>query len=147
MLLKSPVFEHNGPIPPRYTCDGEEHTNPPLRIIDLPPDTAELAIIMDDPDAPGGTYDHWLVWNIPAHTKEIGEHGLPPGALLGTGSSGEMRYTGPCPPAGSLHHYSFRVYALDHPIDLAAGSHKDQLLEAMEGHILEQAELIGTYRR
>lgn len=145
MQISSSVFQSNTLIPSKYTCDGE-NINPPLRITDVPKDTQSLVLIMDDPDAPAGTWVHWLVWNIHPLTKEIGENSLPANAMEGRTSFGKIGYGGPCPPSNT-HRYFFKLYALNTKLNLINSTDKAALLKAMEGHILEQAEVIGTYQR
>ena len=145
MKIESGAFKNGERIPTQYTCDGVD-INPPLSISDVPTGAKSLALIMDDPDASrGGTWDHWLIWNIPPDTREIKEGITPPGAITGSNSWPKTSYGGPCPPAE--HRYFFRLYALDTLLDLPAGSAKDSLLKAVEGHILAQAELMGKYSR
>ena len=144
MKLESSAFKQGQKIPVKYTCEGE-NVSPPLTIINIPPRTVSLALILDDPDAPHGTFDHWIAWNIlPAQTV-IGEGASLP--VLGLNGYRETNYKGPCPPAGKLHHYHFRVYALSKKLEIPAGSTKQQLELAIQGHILEKAELVGTYQR
>jgi Raf kinase inhibitor-like YbhB/YbcL family protein len=140
--VRSTVFSQNGHIPPVYTCEGED-INPPLEISNIPAGTKTLAIIMEDPDAPMGTFDHWLVWNIPPNAA-IAERSNP--GISGTNSFGKTGYGGPCPPSG-VHRYYFRVYALDAELNLLAGADKRTLQQAMEGHILSQGELMGQYQK
>lgn len=144
MELKSKAFEHGGKIPSLYTCDGRD-ISPPLEIKDVPKGTATLALVMDDPDAPMGTFDHWVVWNIPADTAQIPE-GKEPKGLQGRTGFGRLGYGGPCPPSGT-HRYQFKLYALDQEMKLAQGARKAQLEAAMKGHILAQALLEGKYQR
>lgn len=144
MHIDSPVFEHHQPIPTKYTCEGED-VSPPLTISDIPPGTKSLALIMDDPDAPRGTFDHWIVWNLPSDTAKLDEGiKLPKQGINGFGKKG---YGGPCPPPGKPHRYFFKLYALDTFVNLSEGSKKKDLEEAMEGHILGKAELVGTFKR
>ncbi len=144
MELRSLAFEHGGEIPSLFTCDGSD-ISPPLQIGDVPEGTASLALVMDDPDAPGGTFDHWVVWNIPAQTTEIAS-GTEPQGVEGRTDFGRMGYGGPCPPSGT-HRYMFKLYALDTVLDLARNARKDDLEAAMQGHILAEALLEGKYRR
>ena len=144
MELRSPAFEHGRHIPTEHTCDGAD-MSPPLEISDAPAGTVSLALVMDDPDAPMGTFDHWVVWNIPAATRRI-EEGSEPEGVQGLTGFGKLGYGGPCPPSGT-HRYRFTVYALDTELNLAAGSRKLKLEEEMEGHVLAQATLEGTYSR
>lgn len=142
LTVKSPAFSQNDFIPSKYTCDGA-NVNPELIIEDIPTDAKSLALIVDDPDAPKGTFDHWIMWNIPVG-KKIEENSTP--GAQGKNSNQENKYTGPCPLSGT-HHYHFKVYALDAKLDLPFNTDKKVLLKAMEEHILGEGELIGTYRR
>lgn len=144
MKLTSSAFEHNGAIPSKFTCDGDD-TSPPLDIVDVPENAKSLALIMDDPDAPVGTWDHWIVYNIPATVNEIPQ-GTEPQGIGGKNSWGRIGYGGPCPPSGT-HRYFFKLYALDRELDLPEGSSKEELEKAMEGHIIEKTELMGTYEK
>lgn len=145
LAIASPAFLPNGMIPSKYTCDDAD-VNPPLSISDIPEKTRSLALIVDDPDAPMGTWVHWVVWNIGTGTKEIPENSVPPGALQGRNDFGKQGYGGPCPPSGT-HRYFFKLYALDSSLTVKAGATKTQIEEAMKGHVLAQAELIGLYKR
>lgn len=142
LVLKSPAFGKNDLIPSKYTRDGAG-INPELIIDDVPSDARSLALILDDPDAPSGTFDHWIMWNIPVSGK-IAENSAP--GVQGRNSKNENKYYGPCPPHG-MHHYSFKVYALDQKLDLPLDTDKRDLLNAMKGHILAQGELIGLYKK
>ena len=148
--LRSPVFAQGQPIPQRYTCDGED-VSPPLAW-EGAPQAASYVLIMDDPDAPIGTFTHWILYNIPGQVTSLPEGltkegRLSQGMLQGRNDFGRLGYGGPCPPRGPAHRYYFRLYALDAPLDLPPGANKAQVLKAMEGHILAWAELMGTYRR
>jgi Raf kinase inhibitor-like YbhB/YbcL family protein len=148
--VTSPAFEEGGMIPSKYTCDGED-ISPPLQWEGVPEGTKSIALISDDPDAPMGTWVHWVLYNLPAETNELEENNppdetLPNGARQGVSDFGRTGYGGPCPPSGT-HRYFFKIYALDTELDLAAGASKRQLLKAMEGHILDHGELIGKYKR
>jgi len=145
MLVSSQAFPNNGMIPSEYTCDGA-NVNPPLTIRNVPAKTGSLAMIVDDPDAPRGTWVHWVVWNVGPDTTEIPAESVPRGALQGTNDFGKQGYGGPCPPSGT-HRYFFKLYALDTSLALKSGATKVQLEEAMKGHILEKAELLGLYKR
>jgi len=145
MKLTSPAFENNQSIPSKYTCDGED-INPPLQISGAPEGTKSLVLIVDDPDAPLGIWDHWLVWNISSSTPGIEENSLPEGSVQGMNSFGKQPYGGPCPPSGT-HHYHFKLYALNTELSLDPSSKKEDLEEAMKGAILAQTELIGLYQR
>lgn len=143
LLVKSPAFENNKLIPAKYTCDGE-NVNPPLSIEGVPEETKSLVLIVDDPDAPMGTWDHWIGWNIPATTNKIAENTIP-----GTEGMNDFRrrsYGGPCPPSGT-HRYFFKVYALDMKLDLNPDLKKKDVEKAMESHVLAKGELVGLYRR
>ena len=143
LTITSPAFENGGLIPVKYTCDGEE-VNPELHIEGLPAGTQYLALIVEDPDAPKGIYDHWVVWNIPSFHTRIKENSSP--GISGHNSAGKTGYKGPCPPSGS-HRYMFNVFALDSAIDLQVGDDKSKLLEAMKPHILARGTLTGRYER
>jgi len=145
LSIASPAFLPDGMIPSKYTCDGA-NVNPPLLIGNVPEKTRSLALIVDDPDAPVGTWVHWVVWNIGAGTREIPENSVPPGALQGTNDFRKQEYGGPCPPSGT-HRYFFKLYALDSSPAVKAGATKAQVEEAMKGQVIAQAELIGLYRR
>jgi len=144
MLIESPAFEHHSPIPQKYTCEGED-VSPPLIFQDIPKSTKSLALIVDDPDAPRGTFDHWIVWNIEPNNSKLAENATL--SYQGKNHFNEVKYRGPCPPPGNPHRYFFKLFALDTTLSLQKGSSKSQLEEAMEGHILGRAELIGTYKR
>jgi len=144
MEVTSSAFQNNQPIPSRYTCDGED-LSPPLDFHQVPADAKSLVVIVDDPDAPMGTFDHWIAWNLPATTAFLAEGADIP--KEGRNDFRETGYRGPCPPPGPAHRYFFKVYALDTMLDIAEGSTKQQLEEAMEGHILAHAELVGTFQR
>jgi Raf kinase inhibitor-like YbhB/YbcL family protein len=148
--LTSTAFVHEAPIPSKYTCDGED-ISPPLEWSDPPADARAFAIIMDDPDAPVGTWVHWVLYDLPAGTRMLPEAvssdaELPDGSRHGENSWRRTDYGGPCPPSG-VHRYFFKLYALDVALDLDAGATKEELLQAMEGHVLAQTELMGTYTR
>ena len=143
--LTSPAFSHGMQIPSKYTCDGE-NINPHLVIHGVPEKAKSLALVMEDPDAPGGLWVHWVAWDIPPDTREIREHTVPFGTGEGLNSWGESGYGGPCPPSGT-HRYFFRLYALDTKLHLPDDSAKEKLATAMEGHIVATAELMGTYFR
>lgn len=145
MKITSPAFKNNEFIPPQYTCDGQD-VNPPLAISEVPENAQSLVLIMDDPDAPAGTWVHWTVWNIDPKTTEIAENSVPPGAIEGMTDFGRSGYGGPCPPSGS-HRYFFKLYALDIKLELSPEAKKEEVEKAMENHILAKAELIGLYQR
>jgi Raf kinase inhibitor-like YbhB/YbcL family protein len=144
MEIKS-VFSSMKEIPRRYTCDGE-NINPPIEIIGAPTGAKSFALIVDDPDAPMGTWVHWVMFNIPTNTKEILENSVPTGSILGMNDSKKLRYGGPCPPSGT-HRYFFKLYALDIGLKLSEGARKSDVERKMQGHILEKCELVGTYAR
>jgi len=143
LIVSSPAFKHEGEIPQKYTCEGEE-INPPLELSEIPHGTQSLALIMEDPDAPNGTFYHWIVWNIPPDEHKIPEHSNP--GISGMNSGGKTGYHGPCPPDGS-HRYYFHVYALDKELNIAAGESKASLTEEMEKHILAKGSLMGRYEK
>ena len=142
LTVRSVAFSAGGHIPLQYACEGED-INPPLEITGFPEGTKTLAIIVEDPDAPRGTFDHWLVWNIPPN-EPIDENSVP--GISGRNGFGKTGYGGSCPPSGS-HRYFFRVYALDAKLDLPAGSDKKTLQDAMKGHILASGELMAQYQK
>jgi Raf kinase inhibitor-like YbhB/YbcL family protein len=143
LTIKSPAFEHGKLIPKKYSCDGQD-INPPLTIEGIPKEAKTLVLAVDDPDAPSGTFDHWIVWNIPASASKIGENTVP--GTEGMNSARQQGYMGPCPPSGT-HRYFFKVYALDAELSLGASSRKKDVEKAMQGHILAKGELVGLYRR
>ena len=145
LQLVSPAFKNNEFIPEKYTCDGKD-INPPLLIENIPSGTKSMALIVDDPDAPEGTWVHWVVWNISPDTKEMKESSVPGGAQQGVNDFRKHEYGGPCPPSGT-HRYFFKLYALDTMLNLGSKAKKSDLEQAMKGHILEKTELIGRYRR
>jgi len=145
MKIISPAFKNNQMIPQKYTCDGE-NINPPLQISEVPTNTQSLVLIVDDPDAPGGDWVHWLVWNINPETKIIAENELPQGAIQGRNDFGKQNYGGPCPPSGT-HHYQFKIYALDISLNLPPNSRKKDLENSLQGHTLDKDTLIGLYQR
>lgn len=142
LVVKSPAFENNNRIPTKYTCDGD-NVNPPLTIEGAPEETKSLVLILDDPDAAAGTWNHWLVWNIPP-THKIKEDMVP--GTQGVNTAGKRDYGGPCPPSGT-HRYFFKVYALDTELNSNPNSQKEDIEKAMQSHILAQGELLGLYRR
>jgi Raf kinase inhibitor-like YbhB/YbcL family protein len=149
MKLESPAFHNEGSIPPKYACDGDK-VNPPFDFLDVPAGTKSLALIMEDPDVPrtfrpDGMFDHWLVWNMPAATKMIQENSVPPG-VVGQNTMGTLEYVPPCPPDRE-HRYFFTLYALETNLQLERTSSKTDLLKAMEGYIIEHAQLMGRYNR
>lgn len=143
MKIESSAFENNGMIPAEYTCDGV-NINPQLTIGGIPAGAESLVLIVDDPDAPGGTWVHWTVWNIDPLVTEIPENSIPMGAVEGVTDFGKTGYGGPCPPSGT-HRYFFKLYALDTTLELDSSAAVQDINEAMDGHILESAELVGLY--
>lgn len=149
LILTSPAFEHNGQIPSKYTCDGED-LNPPLSISGVDPNAKSLVLIMEDPDVPkhlreDGMWNHWIKFNIPIDINTV-EEGIEPQGRGGKGTSGNIEYHGPCPPDGE-HRYLFMLYTLDAELDLKEGVSKEVVKSAMTGHILQKTELIGLYSR
>lgn len=145
MKISSPNFENNGAIPPEHTCD-DFNINPELKIENVPEGAESLALVVDDPDAPAGTWVHWVVWDIDSKTAVIGKNTVPPGSVEGLTSFGRTGYDGPCPPSGT-HRYFFRLYALDIKLELPAEADQARLEKAVKNHILAQAELVGLYSR
>lgn len=148
--LTSDAFAPEGPIPALYSCTGSD-ISPALTWSEPPTGTQSFALIMDDPDAPVGTWVHWVLFNIPASSRGLpeaisSEGTLSDGSLHGKNSGGNPGYNGPCPPSGT-HRYFFKLYALDEMLDLSSGADKGELLKAMEGHILAQGELMGTFSK
>ena len=149
--LTSSGFGSGAEIPQQYTCKGADDS-PALDWSGAPAKTAGFALIMDDPDAPAGTWVHWVLWNLPATVHSLPQ-GVPKqdqpgdGSRQGRNSFKKVGYNGPCPPAGKSHRYFFRLYALDAKLDLAAGASREQLDAAMKGHVLAQAEYVGTFHR
>ena len=141
--LASPAFKSQGSIPVEHTCDGR-NVSPPLRWTAPPAATRSLALLMDDPDAPGRTFTHWLVWNIPASVRSLPAGARPP--LEGTNDAGRLGYLGPCPPSG-VHRYVFRLYALRAPLRLSRGASRAEFLAALRGRVLAVARLVGRYGR
>jgi Raf kinase inhibitor-like YbhB/YbcL family protein len=157
MKVRSPAFASDQPIPKRYTADGE-NISPPLEWSGVPHGTKEVAVIVDDPDAPSAQpFAHWLMYHIPPDTTRIpegasphngdGEGLLPVGVVQGRNSFRSAGYGGPAPPRGNPHHYHFAVYALDAPLDVDANADRETVLESMQGHVLAKGELVGTYQR
>lgn len=152
MVIKmlSSAFQEGGMIPADYTCDGK-NISPPLSWNGIPEKAVTLALICDDPDAPVGTWVHWVLYNLPASAKEL-PAGVPPqeklasGAVQGRNDFRKPGYGGPCPPGGT-HRYYFKLYALDKALDLKPGATKKELLKTMEGHILAEGQLMGRYKR
>lgn len=156
MILTSPSFENNGYIPQKFTCDGFDklttgggNINPELQIQNVPAEAKSLALILHDPDAPiAGGFTHWLVWNIAPDTAAIKEGNVPAGSIEGKNDAKRSGYTRPCPPVGhGVHHYHFKLYALDSVLNLVADSSKEELESEINKHLLESAELVGLYQR
>lgn len=158
MKISSSAFDFNQTIPSKYTCDGE-NVNPSLQIADIPENAESLVLIVDDQDAPAGTWTHWTIWNITPHIKDISENSVPNRAswdpdslsvpllaMEGLTDFGKPGYGGPCPPSGT-HRYFFKLYALDTILDLPLNVKADDIEKAMTGHILDKAEVIGLYKR
>ncbi len=143
LTVKSPSFQHKSLIPKKYTCDDQD-INPSITIEGTPKEAKSLALILDDPDAPSGTFDHWVVWNIPSSTTKIAENSVP--GTEGLNSAHQTGFMGPCPPSGT-HRYFFKVYALDVDLNLNDRSTKKDLEKAMAGHTIAKGELIGLYHR
>lgn len=150
LTLSSTAFAHGESIPAEYSCDGQD-VSPPLQWSDPPQAAQSFVLIADDPDAPGGTWVHWVVYNLPAGARSL-PGSIPPeaefadGGQHGQNSWGRLAYGGPCPPGGT-HRYFFKLYALDTTLELEPGASKEQVLQAMEGHVLAQGELMGTFSR
>ena len=153
MNITSSAFTNGEIIPARFTCQSD-NVNPPLSVSDVPAAAAGLALIVDDPDSPNGVFTHWLIWNLPAAAGEIAENyagwtegrrGLhDAGAINGVNDFGRVGYGGPCPSVGT-HHYHFRLLALDRTTDLAVGADRAAFEAAINGHIIDQAEIVGLY--
>lgn len=145
LRISSPAFRSHDNIPVQYTCDGSD-INPPLLIEGIPGQSKSLALIVDDPDAPMGTWVHWVVWNMDPKTSEIKENNVPEKSSQGINDFRKHEYGGPCPPSGT-HRYFFKLYALDTVLNISPDSKKADLEKAMKGHILSQTDLIGLYKR
>lgn len=150
LRIKSSAFDEGGTIPEEYTCDGE-NVSPEISWSGTPAETKSFALICDDPDAPAGTWVHWVIYNIPGsenglHEGVSADKKLYNGTMQGLNSSGETGYDGPCPPGGT-HRYYFKLYALDTTLNIQGNVTKDVLLEAMKGHLLAQGQLMGKYTR
>ncbi|MFA9262795.1 MAG: YbhB/YbcL family Raf kinase inhibitor-like protein [Undibacterium sp.] len=143
--LHSPAFAYGGMIPPEYTCDGR-NINPPLSIENVPEDAEALALIVEDPDSPGGMWIHWKLWNIDPRTTFIKEGSTPKAATIGINTFGQAKYGGPCPRSGE-HSYVFRLYALRHPLHLPIEATDLMLRNALLGNIVAEADLVGYYSR
>lgn len=143
LKIVSPSFSNGGTIAAKFGHEGG-NARPSLKIEGVPANAKSLALIVDDPDAPGGLFTHWLVWNIDPETTAIGEHSVPKGVVEGTNDFGEAGYGGPQPPSGT-HRYYFKIFALDQMLELASGAMRRELEKAMKGHIIAQAEVMGRY--
>lgn len=151
LSVLSSAFQAGDTVPARYTCEGQD-LSPPLAWSEPPAGTRSFVLIVDDPDAPGGVFTHWVLFNIPPETRQLPEGmsaqaKLPSGALQGNNDFGKTGYGGPCPPPGRAHRYQFTLYALDKVLDLPARASKNQVLDAVQGHILGQGQLTGIYQR
>jgi len=151
MEISSSGFKNSQPIPARYTCN-DRNASPPLAWSSPPPGTQSLALIVDDPDAPTGIWNHWVLFNLPADTAGLPEDAsksksLPANAREGVNDFKRIGYDGPCPPDVKPHRYYFKIYALDVPLDLPAGASRQTVEAAMTKHILAQGQLMGTYQR
>jgi hypothetical protein len=149
--LSSSAFKPNEAISKEYTCDGSD-MSVPLSWKNAPEGTKSFALITDDPDAPRGTWVHWVLYDVPAEVRELSagighDESLKSGAKQGKNDFGKVGYGGPCPPSGPAHHYYFKLYALDLMTGLKSKASKQQLLDAMKGHVLAETQLIGTYKR
>lgn len=149
--MESAAFKEGAGIPVRFTCEGED-ISPGLAWSGTPAATRSFVLIVEDPDAPGGVWTHWVVYNLPAQTKAMDENQpkeaqLPNGGLQGSSSFGRVGYGGPCPPPGPAHRYFFKLYALDTVLPLEPGAGKQQVIDAMKGHVLGQAQLMGRFKR
>ena len=150
-LISSSAFKEGEIIPRKYTCQGQD-ISPQLRWKDIPEGSKSFTLIMDDPDAPGGIFTHWVIFNLPTNSQYLQEAilstiQLPSRAVQGRNDFGKVGYGGPCPPPGKPHHYRFNLYALDMFLDLGTGSSRNQVLNAATGHILAQCRLTGIYQR
>jgi Raf kinase inhibitor-like YbhB/YbcL family protein len=144
MNISSSAFKDGASIPSKYTCDGA-NSSPPLAFGGIPAGAKSLALVVDDPDAPGGTFDHWVIWNIPPNTTSVAE-GQSPQGVNGKTGFGKSAYGGPCPPSGE-HRYFFKLYAVDTTLNLAPSSSKSDLEKAIKGHTLATAQMMGRYKR
>jgi Raf kinase inhibitor-like YbhB/YbcL family protein len=145
MKLLSPDFSDGGNIPERFTCEGVD-VSPTLTIDGVPKETKSLVLVVDDPDAPGGNFTHWLMWNVAPNLTEIVGNKPPPQAVQGVNDFGKNKYSGPCPPPG-IHRYYFKLYALDTTLNLPPKSKRKAVDSAMKGHIIAEATLMGRYAR
>lgn len=151
MELMSPAFRTNEAIPVLYTCDGDD-ISPPLKWQNVPVDTRSFVLLCEDPDAPSGIFSHWVLLNLPADLDSLPEafpegETQADGGIQGRNDFDKIAYGGPCPPQGPAHRYHFRLFALDDEIDLSPGAKREDVLDHMQDHVLEEATLIGTYQR
>ena len=153
LSVSSSAFQHDGPIPIQFTCDGADES-PPLEWSGAPESTASYALLVEDPDAPGGTFIHWVLYDIPSSTNALPQGvkktpmlATPAGAKQGRTSFKAIGYGGPCPPKGKLHHYHFILFALNTKLGLDGGASRDQIMKAIAGHELARGEVVGTYER
>jgi Raf kinase inhibitor-like YbhB/YbcL family protein len=151
LSMQSRAFANGSGIPVHYTCSGDSYS-PPLRWSGVPSGSRSLALIVKDPDAPSGTFIHWVIYNLPADRSSLPgnmptNHNIPGGGEQGLNSADEIGYYGPCPPPGSPHHYHFRLYALDTKLDLKPGASAAQVEDAMKGHVLAETDMVGIFGR
>jgi Raf kinase inhibitor-like YbhB/YbcL family protein len=146
ITVSSAAFGAGEPIPQRFSCDGD-NAWPPLAWSGVPAGTVEVALVVDDPDAPRGTYVHWVVLGIDPTRTELAEGALPPGARQARNSAGDAAYAGPCPPGGPAHHYRFTVYALQRPLDVGDDASPEAAIQAIEAAATARGRLVGTYER
>lgn len=146
MRIDSSVFHDGVPLQIEQTCDGAGN-RPPLIIHDVPEGTQSLAVLVEDPDAPSGTFTHWVAWNMPAVLSSIRNDELPVGAVEGANSAGSVGWTPPCPPPGNAHRYVFTVFALDTVLALPVGAEYEAFARAADGHVLAKGQMTGTYQR
>jgi Raf kinase inhibitor-like YbhB/YbcL family protein len=146
ITVSSPAFTPGSSIPPRFTCDGED-VSPPLAWSGVPTGTVEVALVLDDPDAPGGTYVHWIVVGLDRANTNLAEATVPPGVRQAPNSAGRAAYTGPCPPGGAAHHYRFTIYALQRPPDVGDDASPEATIQAIEAAATARGRLVGTYER
>ncbi len=144
--LSSPAFSNNAVLPAKFTCEGAD-VNPELRIDGVPSGAKSLVLVVDDPDAPSRVWEHWTLINIPPDTVTIAENSVPKGAVQLANDFRRVEWGGPCPPPGKVHHYLFRLYALDSRLNLSSSSTKADVEKAMKGRVLEETVLVGTYER
>lgn len=145
MTISSTAFSDGQLIPKQYSCDGDG-INPPLQFFGIPSEAKSLALLVEDPDAPTGTWTHWLMWNIPPAVSQIAQNSVPQGATQGQGSSGQNVFGAPCPPGGT-HRYFFKLFALDGTLTIPSYSDAKAFGQAIDGHVISQAQLMGTYSR